>query len=200
MSMRVELPVLETNRLILREIDFCDQNHMFEYAQLDSVGPIAGWAPHRTLQDTKTIIQMFRDKKKYGQLGVFAVILKQENKMIGTLELHSYVQGFKAELGYTISPFYWGQGYAVEGAKVVLQWAFETLHLKRIECAMLTKNLRSKRVCEKLELTYEGIRKKGYMLYDGTIHNLLVYALTDDEYFARKKEMENKDEYMQSKL
>ncbi|MDY0064334.1 MAG: GNAT family protein [Bacilli bacterium] len=182
-----DLPVMETPRLLLREISVDDYKDMYEYAHLSFVGPVAGWEPHRTPTETKTIIQMFLDKKKYGQLGVFAIIYKANQKMIGTLELHSFIRGFKAELGYTIHPDYWGMGIAVEAAREAIKWGFETLEIKRLECSTFTTNPRSRRVCEKLHLTYEGIKKKGYMLYDGTIHDLYCYALTDDDYTKWKE-------------
>ena len=179
------LPILETSRLLLREISKEDAKDFFEYAQLPIVGPVAGWEPHRHIGDTMMTIQMFHDKNKYGQLGVYAVILKSEAKMIGTVELHTYIRGYRAELGYTISPYYWGHGYAVESSRAVLDWGFTSLNLKRIECSTFVSNSQSRRVCEKLGLTYEGVRKKGYLLYDGTVHDVYSYALTDDEYYDR---------------
>ncbi len=181
--MTQELPTFETERLILREIMVSDASNMFEYAKLSSVGPVAGWEPHTNINETKLIIQLMRDKKKYGQLGVFAIILKSENKMIGTLELHTYVPKFKATLGYALSPYYWGQGIVVEAALELLKWGFITLQLSRIDCEIFTSNLQSQRVCEKLHLQFEGIKKKAYLLYDGTVHDLYCYALTNDEYF-----------------
>ena len=175
-------PVIETSRLFLREIRPTDYIDMFEYAQLQNVGPVAGWEPHRSVSDTKSVIQMFRDKKKYGQLPTFAIIHKAENRMIGTVELHTYVRGYKAELGYTVNPNYWGKGYAYEAAKAIIRWGFNYLGLKRIECSTFVTNNQSKRICEKLKLTYEGIRKNGYMLYDGSIHDVYAYALTDEEF------------------
>ena len=180
------VPYMETKRLILREIlerDFVD---MYEYAHLPNVGYYAGWAPHRRLGDTKTIIKLFRAKESIGQLGTVAIVLKDTNKMIGTAELHTYVPDFKAELGYTINPEYWGNGYAVEASIKVLEWGFKLLNLKRIECSTYVDNIQSQRVCEKLHLTYEGIRRKGYQLYDGSIHDLKCYAITDDEYFSEE--------------
>ena len=76
------LPVLETNRLILREIEEKDIYDMFEYASLPYVGPVAGWEPHPSLSYTKSIIKMFRNKYQYGQLGVFVIVLKETGKMI----------------------------------------------------------------------------------------------------------------------
>ena len=182
--MNTKLPVIETKRLILREIQLNDCYDMFEYANLNDFGPMAGWQPHRTVGETRQIIQLFLDKVKYGQLGTFAVILKEENKMIGTLELHTYIRGFKAELGYSINPKYQGFGYATEASIEAIIWGFEELGLSRIECTTYTYNKPSQRVCEKLRFTYEGVRKKGYQLYDGSLHDLKCYAITDDEYFS----------------
>ena len=68
---------------------------MFEYASLPFVGPSAGWAPHTSKIETKLVIQSFIDKVRRNQPGVFAVVLKEENKMIGTVELHSYYPNTK---------------------------------------------------------------------------------------------------------
>lgn len=182
---RTNLPIIETKRLILKEIEEDDALDMFEYASLPSVGPVAGWQPHTSLGVTKSVIKMYRNKYQYGQIGVFAVHLKDTGKMIGTIELHSYTANFKAELGYTISPYYWGNGYAYEASREVVRFGFDELNLKRIECCSFTDNLQSERVCEKLGLTYECIEKKGYLLYDGTIHDLKCYAITDDEFYDR---------------
>lgn len=181
------LPVIYTDRLILREIDQCDAYDMYEYAHLPFVGPIAGWEPHISLNYTRDVINHYRQKKTYGQLGVYAIVLKENNKMIGTCELHTYTPEFMAELGYTINPTFWGNGYALEASTALLDWGFKTLKLKRIECLAMTSNDKSSRVCEKLKLTYEGIRKKAYQLYDGSIWDLKCYSITDDEYFERLK-------------
>ena len=182
----LKVPTMYTTRLLIRETKESDYSEMFEYAKLDNVGPMAGWAPHKRLSDTRQILKSFSDKKLYGQLGTGAIIYKENNKMIGTIELHSYVTEFKAELGYTISPEYWGKGLAVEASIEFLRWGFEILNLKRIECTSFVNNYQSQRVCEKLKFEYEGIRKKGYQLYDGTIHDLKCYAITDDLYFSKE--------------
>lgn len=182
----MNLPIIETPRLILREIDLYDAYDMYEYAKLPNVGPTAGWKPHSSLSETKETIKFFLGKKRYGQPGVFAITLKDNDKMIGTVELHTYTRDFKAELGYTINPKYWGKGYAAEASKYVIAWGFEKLNLVRIECTAFASNKQSNRVCEKLGLRYEGMRKKGYMLYDGTFHDLDCYAIIDDEYLQRK--------------
>ncbi len=183
--MKSYLPVIYTDRLILREVDQCDAYDMYEYAHLPFVGPSAGWEPHTNINHTREIINLFQQKKNYGQLGVYSIVLKENSKMIGTCELHTYTPNFKAELGYTINPNYWGNGYALEASKAMLDWGFNKLNLKRIECLAFIDNKQSSKVCEKLGLTYEGIRKKAYQLYDGSIGDLRCYAITDDEYYGK---------------
>lgn len=184
--MRINMPEIETNRLILREISERDIYDMYEYARLPFIGPVAGWEPHDSLAYTKNVINTYRKKTQYGQLGVFAVILKENRKMIGTCELHSYFKDFKAELGYTINPLYWGNGFALEASRALLCWGFDVLNLKRIECCSFVDNEKSNRVCEKLGLTYEGIRKKAYQLYDGNVYDLRCYSITDDEFKEKR--------------
>ncbi len=180
-----KLPVISTGRLLLREIEEYDANDMFEYARLPMIGPSAGWQPHTSLSETRTVIKLFQGKKKYGQLGVFAIVWKENNKMVGTVELHTYVRNHRAELGYTVNPDYWGRGIALEASKHVIAWGFEKLWLKRIECTTFTNNKQSRRVCEKLGLTFEGTKRKGYLLYDGSIKDIDCYAIIDDDYYQR---------------
>lgn len=181
--MKSNLPVFETKRLILREINESDIYDMYEYAQIPYVGPSAGWEPHGSTSHTKEVIRSFIRKPQYGQLGVYAIILKENHKMIGTVELHTYVRDFKAELGYTVSPYYWGHGYAFEASQAIIKWGFNDLHLKRIECCCFSTNNQSRRVCEKLGFRYEGLRRKGYKLYNGYIGDLDCYAMIDDEFY-----------------
>lgn len=58
------------------------------------------------------------------------------------------------EIGWRLDYNYWGQGYAVEGAKAVLRYGFETLHLPKIVSFTTVTNIRSRRVMEKIGLTH----------------------------------------------
>lgn len=178
-------PILETKRLILRELKASDAKDMYEYAHLPEIGPMAGWEPHPNINHTKSVIQMYHDKKKFGQLGVFAIILKENRKMIGTVELHSYIKGFKAELGYTLNPAYRGFGYATEASKAMLHFGFMDLELRRIEAATYITNIDSINVLQRLGFRHEGMKKDGYYLYDGTLHDINIYGMTKDEYIEK---------------
>ena len=74
------LPVLTTKRLILREISILDLQDMYEYAVLPYVGPEAGWKPHTSIEETLNIIRMFIETNKKGDVGVWAIVDKQQGK------------------------------------------------------------------------------------------------------------------------
>lgn len=178
-----QLPVLTTNRLILRDISILDARDMYEYACLPYVGPQAGWKPHGSIDETIRVIQIFIETKKSGDLGVWAIVDKKTGKMIGTIELYNYVPRYKAELGYVLNPTFWGRGLVVEAGKALLKYAFNTLGLKRVEAGAFIDNHQSIRVCEKLGFKREGIARKGYLRYDGLILDKVVFGITDEDYY-----------------
>ena len=184
--MKTSLPQIETERLFLREISENDVYDMFEYASLPYVGPVAGWNPHKTVAETRAVINMFLAYQSKGALGVYAIVLKDTNKMVGTIELFNHVREFKAEMGYALNPAYWGRGIVPEAAEAMLAWGFEDLHLKRIEINLFTDNHQSERVCQKLGMTYEGLIRNGYLRYDGKIFDEKKYSITDKEYFQTR--------------
>ncbi len=179
------LPILETDRLILRNISSNDAQDMFEYAKTDLVGPKAGWAPHNSVQETLAVIGLFKQQAARTGLGVYAIILKENNKMIGTIELFNVYANFKAEMGYALNPSYWGMGVIKEAATAVLTWGFKELNLKRIEINLFVDNYQSERVCQKLGLSFEGIIRNGYMRYDGLIFDEKKYSITDKEFYQK---------------
>ena len=82
------LPVLETERLILRPINKEDAFDMYEYARTTLVGPKAGWAPHNSVYETTAIISLFIQQAQRTGLGVYAIVLKESKKLIGTISLY----------------------------------------------------------------------------------------------------------------
>lgn len=178
-----KLPVFRTPRLILRDIDIYDAPEMFEYSKLPNVGPMAGWEPHKNITESMAVINLFINSKNRGEPGVFAIVYRETNQMIGTIELYNYKPFFKAELGYSLHPDFWGKGLVVEAAECLIDWGFRDLNLKRIEVATFVDNHQSQRVCEKLGFKYEGISRNSYMKYDGTVCDKVMYGMTDDDYY-----------------
>ena len=178
---RVIQPIFKTKRLILRPLQKSDAQSIYEYAKLDTVGPLAGWEPHESIKNTEDFITYAFRKKDYGQPGVYSIILKETGKMIGTIEIHSYKEQ-KGAIGFVLNPEYWNKGYVTEASKACIIYALEILELKRLEYCHFPHNIASKRVCEKLGFVFEGVLRNKYLLYDGTVLDDVVYSLTTEDY------------------
>lgn len=89
--------------------------------------------------------------------GLFSVILKSENLLIGDCGLeHMDVEGEqKTELGYDFRSDYWNQGYATEAASAVRDFAFHTLKLPGLISLIRKGNQSSRRVAEKVGMELE---------------------------------------------
>lgn len=179
------LPYIETARLILRELKREDEKDLFEYAKLPNVGPEAGWKPHLKIEETRDFINYAIKKKEYSQPGVYSIIYKENMKMIGTIEIHSYKEQ-KGAIGFVLHPDYWNNGLITEAAKAVIIYGMEVLELKRLEYCHFPHNIASKRVCEKLGFTFEGVLRNKYLLYDGRVFDDVVYSITDLDYKNNK--------------
>ncbi len=179
------LPVLETTRLILRPIERTDASSVFAYATHPLVGPNAGWKPHEDISESEKFIDYCIKKREFGQPGNYAIVLKSEDKMIGTIEVHSYKE-HKGEIGFVLHPDYWGQGIMTEASRMLVVYAFEILQLERLSFNHFLGNERSKRVCEKLEFQFEGILRKKFKRYDGVAIDEAVYSIIDTDYFGNK--------------
>lgn len=156
--------VLETERLILRAWKETDLEDFYEYAKVDGVGQMAGWESHKSLQESKTILEMFIREKK-----TFALEIKENHKVIGSLGLENmslllsekYENWIGREVGYVLSKKYWGKGLMPEGVKRVIEFCFEDENYDYLICSHWIRNLQSQRVIEKsgFQFIKEAMRK-----------------------------------------
>ena len=175
---------LEGSRVLLRNWNMKDVDHMFEWAKDDRVGPNAGWKPHTTKEETMVIINSFILNQE-----VWCIESKKEKKPIGSIGLHvDKVRDNPQALmiGYVLNPKYWGQGLMVECCELILKYAFEELNKEIITIDHFDFNYQSRRVIEKLGFKYEGTLRKAKYRYDGLPINLCCYSMTREEYYEKR--------------
>ena len=86
-----------------------------------------------------------------------------------------------ASLGYRLDEPAWGHGYATEAAGALLQWAFDTLDLNRVQAETDTRNGASARVLEKLGFVREGTLREDCVV-NGDVSDSWVYGLLRREW------------------
>lgn len=152
-SFKVSGQIIETERLILRPFKTSDLSDFNEYASVYGVGEMAGWKHHETVEESKEILDRFIEQDK-----TFAIVLKENNKVIGSLGVEKYGMeevlseffDYKGrEIGYVLSKDYWGRGIMPEAVVAVIDYLFNDLELDFLTCGYYDFNKQSKRVQEK---------------------------------------------------
>ena len=142
--------VLHTERLTLRPWTIEDVADLYEYASVDGVGQMAGWLPHKSIEESRQILQMFID-------GKIEFALEFDGKVIGSLgiapykeqELPEFHDKLGRELGFVLSKAYWGRGLMPEAVRAVIKYLFESVGLDFIVCGHFVENAQSQRAQEK---------------------------------------------------
>ncbi len=150
---KVNNKIIETKRLILRAFTLKDLDDFYEYASVQGVGERAGWAHHKSKQESQEILERFIAEDK-----TFAICLKKDGKVIGSLGVEKYgleeslteFNGYLGrEIGYVLAKPCWGKGIMPEAVTAVIEYLFKEIDLDFLICGYYDFNAQSKRVQEK---------------------------------------------------
>ncbi len=170
-----QLPVLETERLILRPVKADDIHDVYEYAKNPAVSEYLPWEYHRSIEDSKMIVQQWLASAQENKPNPWALVDKKTLKVIGSITVDSpadldteTVPGRKY-LGYCLSADHWGRGLMSEAVKAVLDYLVQNNLAQDVVAFVVVENIGSKRVLEKCGFTQDTtytktLEEKGRML------------------------------------
>ncbi len=172
----------ESQRLYLRRLQKKDASDMYEYACRSDVTRYLLWSAHPSIEYTSAYISSVQRYYKSGEYFDYAVVLKSEDKMIGTCGFARLDRANRVgEAGYVINPEYQGRGYACEALTALLKIGFFDLKLNRIEARYMTENTASRRVMEKCNMSFEGVQRQ--LLYvKGNFEDIGICALLREDF------------------
>ena len=177
---------IETERLVLRYPDIELSNEVRTYL-LENKTFLSEWEPVRdedyySINNIENLIseQIHENEEKKG-LHLY-IFLKNEFELIGTIGISNIIYGpfLSCFLGYKLSERYINQGFMTEALKKVISICFEDLKLHRIEANVVPRNIRSKKVLEKLGFINEGMSKK-YLKINGVWEDHEHYVLLNEK-------------------
>lgn len=150
----------ETERLILREIEYIDAADLFEMDSDPDVHLYIENKPVKSMDEITKIIAML--KMQYQQIGIarWAVVDKATNECVGWSGLRYFNntvnnhQNFY-ELGYRFKKKHWGKGFATESSTAILDYGFKHLDTDTIFAITDPKNANSKKVLTKLGFVFQ---------------------------------------------
>lgn len=151
------LPVIETERLILRKMRMSDAPDVYRYAQDREVARHVLWEAHQSIWETRAYIRFLLYQYRSGEPGSWGVVLRETGKVVGTIGYMSYnADNATVEVGYSLAREHWGKGLMTEALEAVIGETFRVLNLHRIEAMHFTDNPASGRVMEKCGMQHEG--------------------------------------------
>ena len=176
------MPQLETERLILRPMRVSDAPAMFEYAKDPDVTRYLLWRPHPDVDHTRSYLEYLAGRYRIGMHYEWAVILKEEDRMIGTCGFCAVdCPHNRGEIGYVLNPKYRGKGIMPEAVRRVLRFGFDMMGLHRIEARYMIGNDASRRVMEKVGMQFEGVHREA-MLVKGAYRDIGMCAILSSEF------------------
>ena len=147
--------ILETERLLLREFVADDAENHYLLNLDDEVIRYTGDVSFQSVQHARSFLEKYDHYKKYG-FGRWAVITKRDQEFIGWCGLKYIPVKGEHDIGYRFFKKYWGKGYATESAKSCLDLGFSRFGLNKIVGRVMSANIPSIKVLEKIGLRFES--------------------------------------------
>ncbi|MCG5250344.1 GNAT family N-acetyltransferase [Brevibacillus agri] len=183
-----EFPVLKSDHLILREIEDCHLEELYEIYSNDNVFEYCGIIPKHKKDTVLTMIGHFkRDylKKSRVKWGMFPA--QQSERLVGIIEAFEFNQRvYMATIGYFLAEAHWGKGFASEAVQMVVRFLMEEVNVNRIQAEVMPKNEPSKQVLRKNGFTLEGTLRQAALWSGKGIVDLEIYGLLQEDYQKRQ--------------
>ncbi len=179
------MKILETERLVLREVRMSDLEDMYRTVY-GNPEVVPFWTSKlRTLEETRDRLARRIQSSEGGDgFGSWAIVRRDDNTLLGLIDLISYRASYivfqdapdspyhslEVEMSYALGREYWGQGYATEAGKSVINYAFEDLRLRRLVNSVHSENIRSVNLMKRLGFRIE---KNLHPNFSGRLYGIL---------------------------
>jgi RimJ/RimL family protein N-acetyltransferase len=180
---RNRLPVLTNRQVVLRELRASDAASLCALLTTEEVSRFIS-PPPTTVEGFERFIAWTLRQRTAGTYACFAVTLQGFDTAIGIFQLRETEPGFgTAEWGFAIGSQFWGTGVFQQSAEMMLQFAFDTVGVHRLEARAAVKNGRGNGALLKMGAVQEGILRKSFQK-DGAYLDQVLYAILEDDYRA----------------
>jgi RimJ/RimL family protein N-acetyltransferase len=176
-GMTLAAPELHTARLRLRPFADADADLLFALHSDPVVMRYWDSPPWTEPARGKRFVAMCRKTEEEGTGVRLAIERASDGAFVGWCGLFEWNPDYRsASMGYCLDGAMWGQGYATEAARAMLQWGFDTLDLNRVQAEADTRNPASARVLEKVGFVREGTLREDCVV-NGEVSDSWVYGL-----------------------
>jgi len=159
---RTGLPVLANGSVVLRDLRASDAPSLFALLTTEEVARFIS-PPPTTVEGFERFIAWTHREREAGKYACFAVTLKGYDTAIGIFQVRDLATGFDtAEWGFAVGSEFWGSGVFEAGARLVLDFTFNTIGVRRLEARAAVQNGRGHGALMKVGAVQEGLLRKSF--------------------------------------
>ena len=176
--MKILPTTFSSDRLCIEPISIAYLPDFHEYSLKPELYKYLEFDPFTTLEQSKKYLQKLLARSNSSLCQYWFIRLPEEDKVVGSIGLHSLnVNRKSVEIGYGISPDYWGRGIFTSAANILIDHCFLSLRLRRISAVTHSENLGSIKGLSKLGFNQEGRLCDYYCDTSGNWSDAILLAL-----------------------
>ena len=178
---RTQLPVLTAKGVTLRELRLSDAVSLHQLLTTAEVSRFIS-PPPTTVEGFERFIEWTHRERTAGTYVCYAVVPEGMDSAVGIFQVRQLGQTFEtAEWGFALGQAYWGTGLFAAGAGAVVDFAVETLQVRRLEARSALANGRGNGALHKLGATREAVLRKSF-LKDGEYLDQVLWSITAEDW------------------
>jgi [ribosomal protein S5]-alanine N-acetyltransferase len=155
----IEPIIIQTERLVLRYMNEADIPSLYDIFSHQEVMRYWSWPAWTNIAQARQMLSDVEDGYRSGGALMLGISRRADSVLVGMCSLfHFHVPSRRAEIGYALGRPYWGSGYMHEALQALLNYAFQTLDLNRLEADIDPRNEASAKTLDRL-----GFQKEGHM-------------------------------------
>lgn len=178
---RQTLPVLTGTMVTLRELRLSDAPSLLAMLSTEEVSRFIS-PPPTTVEGFERFISWTHRERAAGNYICFAVVPHGMDTAIGIFQVRQLEPGFAtAEWGFALGSAFWGTGMFLDGAKLVVDFAFDVVGAHRLEARAAVANGRGNGALRKVGAVQEGVLRKSF-LRNGEYLDQTLWTILDDDW------------------
>jgi [ribosomal protein S5]-alanine N-acetyltransferase len=179
------LPVLKTNRIVLRELVKTDAMSLLSMLSTQEVAKFIS-PPPTTLQGFEKFVQWAQRERQAGNQFTFGMVPEGYDHAVGIVQVRAIAPKFSvAEWGFAVGSPFWGTGLFLASARTTLDFAFQHTAVNRLEARAVVENARGNGALRKLGAVQEGILR-GSLVKDGKHLDQIMWSILSRDWFQAK--------------
>ena len=178
---KTALPVMAGTTFVLRELRADDAPSLIAMLTTEEVSRFIS-PPPTTIEGFQRFIAWTHRERSAGNYACFAIVPHGMDTAIGIFQVRSLDPSFAtAEWGFAMGSQFWGSGIFAEGARLMLDFAFDVIGAQRLEARAAVANGRGNGALRKIGAVQEGLLRRSF-LRNGQHHDQVLWGILADDW------------------